>query len=238
LEQAMFDGFYKSAFQVNDMVGRSVTFVRAGKMLGGNSAFAHMGDYTEHGDEIRMELISSRHLDDPSQKSLLGSDVSHISIVGRAVGNAFHFSGSSPQMPGAVIKSVVTALDDGEMPPPGIVGEGGIANGLYSIHFKMLDGVDGGLTGVVLLNDGQILGGDAYFYYLGSYASSAGRWKGEILSQEHTPARKEHPLFGGLDVGIGFSGTCSERDAEMEGVAFAGKRSVRLQAVLRLIVAG
>src|SRR3954464_9566137 len=198
----MFDGFYKSAFRVNDMVGRSVTFVRAGKLLGGNSAFAHVGDYTEQAGEIHMQLTSSRHLDDPLQKSLLGSDVSHITLDGAAVGNAFHFSGSSPQMPGAVIKSVVTALDHDEMPSAGIVGDGGIGNGLYSIHFKMLDGVDGVLTGVVLLEDGQILGGDAYFYYLGSYSSSAGRWKGEILSQEHTPARKEHPLFGGLDVGI------------------------------------
>jgi hypothetical protein len=235
LGQLMFDGFFKSAFRVNDMVGRSVTFVRAGKLLGGNSAFAHVGGYTDRGGEIRMDLTSSRHLDDPAQQSLLGSDVSHINLAGAAVGNAFHFRGSSPQMPGAVIISVVTALDDGEMPPPGLVGDGGIANGLYSVHFKMLDGVDGVLTGVVLLNDGQILGGDAYFYYLGSYSSSAGRWKGQILTQEHTPARKEHPLFGGLDVGIGFSGTCSQQGADMEGVAFAGKRSVRLQAALRLI---
>ncbi|CAN5260778.1 hypothetical protein BH11PSE4_BH11PSE4_24660 [soil metagenome] len=234
----MFDGFYKSAFKVDDRVGRSVTFVRAGRLLGGNSAFAHVGGYTEQDGEIRLDLTSRRHLDDPAHQSLLGSDVSQVSIAGRAVGNAFHFSGSSPQMPGAIIQSVVTPLDDGEMPPPGMVGEGGIGNGLYSIHFKMLDGLDGGLTGVVLLNDGQILGGDAYFYYLGSYSSSAGRWKGEILSQEHTPARKEHPLFGGLDVGIGFSGTCSPDGAELEGVALAGKRSVRLQAKLRLIDRG
>lgn len=234
----MFDGFYKSEFRVDEMVGRSVTFVRAGKLLGGNSAFAHVGDYTEQDGEISIDLVSKRHLDDPNYQSLLGSDLSHITLRGRADGNAFHFQGSSPQMPGAAIRSFVTALDEGEMPPPGLVEDGGIPNGLFSIHFKMLDGLKGGLTGVVLLNDGQILGGDAFFYYLGSYSSAQGRWKGEILSQEHTPARSEHPLFGGQNVGIGFSGRCSQHDADLNAVALAGKRSVRLQATLKLIESG
>ena len=93
----------------------------------------------------------------------------------------------------------------------GEVGPGGIVNGLYSIHIRTLDGVDGGLSGVMLLIDGRILGGDAYFYYLGSYSSADGRWKGEILNQEHTPAVGEIPVFGGHEVGIGFSGACDEQ---------------------------
>ena len=96
------------------------------------------------------------------------------------------------------------------MPIAGGVGEGGIVNGLYSIHIRMLDGVEGGLTGVMLLNEGRILGGDASFYYLGTYTSENGRWKGQILNQEHTPAMGENPIFGGHEVGIGFSGTCDD----------------------------
>ncbi|PSO31424.1 hypothetical protein C7G41_15325 [Bradyrhizobium sp. MOS002] len=87
----------------------------------------------------------------------------------------------------------------------------------------------------MLLMDGRILGGDAFFYYLGSYSSADGRWKGEILNQEHTPAKGENPVFGGYEVGIGFSGTCTADSGELEGIALAGKRSLRLAASLKLM---
>ena len=121
------------------------------------------------------------------------------------------------------------------MPPRGAIGAGGIANGLYAIHLKALDGVDAGLSGVMLLMDGRILGGDAFFYYLGSYSSENGRWKGEILNQEHTPSRGENPVFGGYEVGIGFSGNCNDDGGDLEGIALAGKRSLRLAASLKLM---
>jgi len=129
----------------------------------------------------------------------------------------------------------MTPIEDEIMPAIGAVGDGGIVNGLYSVHIRLLDGVDGGLTGVMLLHDGRILGGDAFFYYLGTYTSANGRWKGQILNQEHTPAKGEHPIFGGYEVGIGFSGTCDERGALLEATALAGKRSLRLTAVLKLM---
>ena len=66
------------------------------------------------------------------------------------------------------------------------------------------------------------------------YSSADGRWKGEILNQEHTPAKGENPVFGGYEVGIGFSGTC-EAGAEFEAIAPAGKRSLRLVATLKLM---
>ena len=66
----------------------------------------------------------------------------------------------------------------------------------------MLDGIDGGNTGVVLLRDGAMRGGDAYFDYQGSYASSNGKWKGELINHEHTPSEAARLLFGGYQVGI------------------------------------
>jgi hypothetical protein len=67
--------------------------------------------------------------------------------------------------------------------------------------------------------DGRILGGDALFYCLGSYSSADGRWKGEMLNQEHTPAKGENPVLGGNEVGIGFSGTCTADSSEFECIA-------------------
>jgi len=231
----LFDGFYKSEFSINDMVGRSVTHVRGGKLLGGNSAFSHTGSYVEHNGEIVLEVTSRRHVADPKYPSLLGSDVSQIHVRGRADGHNYRFEGTSPQMPGATFRSLMTPLGDEDMPPAGVVRAGGIGNGLYAVHFEMLDGLKGGLNGVMLLNDGRILGGDAFFYYLGAYTSADGRWRGEIVNQEHTPASGEHPLFSGYEVGIGFAGTCNGEGAELEATALAGKRSLRLRAALKLV---
>ena len=150
-------------------------------------------------------------------------------------GERYRFRGALRELPGAVFQSVMTPVVEEAVPIAGGVGEGGIVNGLYSIHVRMLDGVEGGLTGVMLLNNGRILGGDASFYYLGTYTSENGRWKGQILSQEHTPAVGDNPILGGHEVGIGFAGTCDQEGALMEATALAGKRSLRMTAVLKLM---
>lgn len=231
----MLEGFYKVRYQVGDAVGRSVMFAHGGIMLGGNSAFAHYGTYSEVDGIVTSEITSHRHNDDPNYVSLLGADIATIDVKGSADGDVYSFAGGSPQMPGAAFRSVMTPIEDETVPEIGAVGEGGIVNGLYSIHIRLLDGVAGGLTGVMLLNDGRILGGDAFFYYIGTYTSANGRWKGQILNQEHTPAKGENPVFGGYEVGIGFSGTCDAEGALLDATALAGKRSLRLTAVLKLM---
>jgi hypothetical protein len=230
------DGLYKVEYGVNDAFGRSVMCMHAGKLLGGNSAFAHLGTYREESNgEIAAELITARHNDDPYYKPLMGADVAAIEVRGRLEGRKLRFEGSAAPAPGAVFWAELTRLDEEAVAAVGAVGPGGIVNGLYSIHIRTLDGIDGGLSGVMLLIDGRILGGDAFFYYLGSYTSADGRWKGEIVNQEHTPAKGENPVFGGYEVGIGFSGTCDEQGAELEAIALAGKRSLRLTATLKLM---
>jgi hypothetical protein len=232
----LLEGFYKVRFQLNDAVGRSVMYVRDGKMLGGNSAFAHIGTYRKDADgAVAIEIKTVRHNPDPNYRAMVGTDDATLLALGRPDGDLYRFEGGFKELPGAVFSSVMTPLEEEAIPIAGGVGEGGIVNGLYSIHIRMLDGVDGGLTGVMLLHDGRILGGDASFYYLGTYTSENGRWKGQILNQEHTPARGENPVFGGHDVGIGFSGTCDEEGALLDATALAGKRSLRLTAVLKLM---
>ena len=232
----MLEGFYKVRFQLNATVGRSVMYARDGRMLGGNSAFAHIGTYREEAaGAIAIEIKTVRHNPDPNYRAMAGTDDATLLARGRPDGDLYRFEGGLKELPGAVFSSVMTPIEEEAIPIAGGVGVGGIVNGLYSIHIRMLDGVDGGLTGVMLLNDGRILGGDASFYYLGTYTSENGRWKGQILNQEHTPARGENPVFGGHEVGIGFSGTCDSEGALLDATALAGKRSLRLTAALTLI---
>ena len=209
--------------------------VRDGKMLGGNSAFAHIGTYQKRDDEVDIVVQTVRHNPDPNYRAMAGTDDATLLAKGRADGDLFCFEGGLKELPGVAFHSVMTPIEQDAVPLAGGVGEGGVVKGLYSIHIRMLDGIDGGLTGVMLLNEGRILGGDASFYYVGSYTSENGRWKGQILNQEHTPAMGENPVFGGHEVGIGFSGTCDAEGAMLEATALAGKRSLRMTAVLKLM---
>ncbi len=229
------EGLYKVEYEIDKGAGRSVLYVHAGNMLGGNTAFAHFGEYRNVGNEIVAEIRTRRHSATPRYKSLVNSDEVTIRMRGSAQGQIYRFGGDVAEEAGRVFRAVMTPLGDDDVPPPGAVGDGGIVSGLYSIDIRMLDGVAGGNTGVILLHDGRILGGDAFFYYLGAYSSANGRWKGQFVNQEHTPAKSEHPLFGGYEVGIGFSGRCDAKGAEIEATALAGKRSIRFAATLQLI---
>jgi hypothetical protein len=231
----LFGGFYAVRFQLGDTAGRGVIHAHDGKMLGGNSAFAHIGTYAEIGDEIAIEIKTIRHNPDLDYPAMAGTDDVTLLARGRADGKLYRFEGRLKELPGPIFRSVMTPVEEQPVPFGGGIGQGGIVNGLYSVRIRMLDGVEGGLTGVMLLNDGHILGGDTSFYYVGSYTSENGRWKGQILHQEHTPAKGEHPIFGGHEVGIGFSGTCDDQGALLEATALAGKRSLRMTAVLTLM---
>jgi hypothetical protein len=229
----VFDGFYKCEYRAGPVLNRSVMFVRDGRMLGGNSAFAHIGTYEEVDGEVVARVGGQRHADDPRVGQLYGTDNDVLNIRARLVGEAYHLVRSPVRLPDQVMHSVMTRLDEDALPAPGKVGAGGIANGLYALRIRTLYGIDGGLTGVMLLQDGRMFGGDAFFYYLGSYSSEGGRWKGEIVNQEHT--RANDAVFEGYEIGIGFSGRSDDQGATWEATALAGKRSLRLSAEMKLL---
>jgi hypothetical protein len=70
----LFEGFYKVRFQLGAAVGRSVMYARDGKMLGGNSAFAHIGTYVKGNDGVDIEIHTVRHNPDPSYRAMAGTD--------------------------------------------------------------------------------------------------------------------------------------------------------------------
>jgi hypothetical protein len=112
-----------------------------------------------------------------------------------------------------------------------------IRNGLYSFEGKALDGVEGGDNGVLVLRDGTIRGGTSFFYFIGTYSWSDGRLRGEITIEEHTPAPATRPMARRI-VSLGFSGTYTDTGAQVSCTALIGKRSVRYDAIFRLLVAG
>ena len=107
-----------------------------------------------------------------------------------------------------------------------------IGNGIYSLIALAIDGVDVEVGGVLILLDGKIYGGDSYVFYEGSYECSAGKWKGEMISREHTPTNR--PTVERVQH-IGFSGTYDDASVEADATVFVGKQRIRYTATLRLL---
>jgi hypothetical protein len=230
----MLEGLYKVEMNTVHGSRRGVLYFYDGKMMGGSSAFAFIGAYTESASgEILADMLTLRHNEDRNFQPLLKTDIVTLKLKGRQQGEQYYFEGGAPQLPGVAFYAVMTPISGEAAPPITPVGQSGISNGLYSIHIRMLDGIDGGNTGVMMLHDGRIHGGDAFFDYIGSYTGVNGRWKGELVNHEHTPSIGERPVFGGYEVGIGFSGTYTDEGAVAEATALVGKRSVRFSAVLK-----
>jgi len=113
-------------------------------------------------------------------------------------------------------------------------GHSNVADGLYTLAIEMSGAKRGHATGVVVLIGGRIMGGDSFFCYTGSYSFSRGKWRGEMIVNQHTEAPGLNLVFGGREVTCGFSGTFSEGAADIDGTALVGKFSIPFRAKLTL----
>ena len=110
---------------------------------------------------------------------------------------------------------------------------GVMKNGLYSATTKGFDGVDWPPGGVFFLQNGVLLGGSSFMYYIGSYSSEDGIFKAECVVNPHTPPPPSHLYFNARDIGVGLSGTYEGDQAELTATVIVGKRSLTLQLILR-----
>lgn len=106
-------------------------------------------------------------------------------------------------------------------------------NGLYSVHVTLGDGRSGKGSGVLVFRDGAILGGDAFLFYVGSYSVRGTDLLAEVVVNQHTPSPKSTPLFGGREVGIGFTGPFTDEGATVHGTALVGRDSVPFAATFK-----
>jgi hypothetical protein len=106
-------------------------------------------------------------------------------------------------------------------------------NGLYSITTNGFDGVDWPPGGVVVLQNGMLLGGGSFTYFVGSYSLKDGIVKGDCVINPHTPPPPNHLYFNAKDIGVGLSGTYEGDQAELTATVLIGTRSLTLQMTLR-----
>jgi len=97
-----------------------------------------------------------------------------------------------------------------------------LANGKYSVWFRTPLGEG---TGIVVLEDGNISGGDTVIAYGGSYQQDDDAFSAEIAIKRHSPGQLS--VFGIDDVDISLTGkstgtvaSCHGKSKQEPGMAF------------------
>src|SRR3984885_6660195 len=108
----MREGLYKVEFHTVHGTGTGVVYATSGKLRGGNSGFAFIGNYTGKADDIHVKVSTQRHNHDPGFKPLFGTDMITLTLKGAANGDMLDFEGGALQLPGVVFKAVLTRIAD------------------------------------------------------------------------------------------------------------------------------
>ena len=108
----MQEGLSKVEFHTVHGAGNGVLYATSGKLRGGNSGFAFIGNYARKGDEILAKISTQRHNDDPALKPLFGTDMITLTLKGKADGDMVDFEGSALQLPGVAFKAVLIRIAD------------------------------------------------------------------------------------------------------------------------------
>jgi len=70
-------------------------------------------------------------------------------------------------------------------------------------------------------------------YYVGTYTTKDGFFKGECVLNPHTPPPPSHLYFNAKNIGAGLSGTYEGDQAVLTATVLLGKKSLTLQLTLR-----
>lgn len=89
-------------------------------------------------------------------------------------------------------------------------------NGLYSVRFAAQGGAG---AGVVVLQDGQLRGGDSGSYYRGTYSAEDGSFSANIAIRTHTMTSSLGFVFGEDGTDMTLVGTSTQTTAEVEGTS-------------------
>ena len=108
----MREGLYKVEFHTVHGTGTGVVYATSGKLRGGNSGFAFIGNYSGEGDGIHAKVSTLRHNDDPGFKPLFGTDMITLTLKGAESGDMVDFEGTALQLPGVNFKAVLKRLGD------------------------------------------------------------------------------------------------------------------------------
>ena len=108
----MQEGLYKVELHTVHGTGNGVLYATSGKLRGGNSGFAFIGNYTRKGSDIHVKISTQRHSPDPGFKPLFGTDMITLTLKGAQNGDMVDFEGTALLAPGVAFKAVLTRIGD------------------------------------------------------------------------------------------------------------------------------
>ena len=111
-DEVLQEGLYKVEFHTVHGTGTGVVYAVGGKLRGGNSAFAFIGNYVDKGDGIQVKVTTQRHNPDPAFKPLFGIDMITLTLKGADDGSMVDFEGTAMQLPGVTFKATLTRISD------------------------------------------------------------------------------------------------------------------------------
>jgi hypothetical protein len=106
------EGLYKVEFHTAHGTGIGVIYAHAGKLHGGNSAFAYKGSYSDDGEDIHARVSTERHTSDPAFPAIFGIDMVTVTLKGRDNGGIIDFEGNALQAPGVALKATLIRISD------------------------------------------------------------------------------------------------------------------------------
>ena len=108
----MLEGLYKVEFHTVHGTGTGVIYAINGKLRGGNSAFAFIGNYAARDDGVHVKVTTQRHNADPAFKPLFGTDMITLTLKGVENDSMIDFEGTALQLPGVTFRAVLTRISD------------------------------------------------------------------------------------------------------------------------------
>jgi T3SS negative regulator,GrlR len=106
------EGLYKVEFHTVHGTGTGVVYATAGKLRGGNSAFAFIGSYTDKSDGTHVKVSTQRYNPDPAFRPQFGTDTITLTLRGTEQGDMVDFEGTALQLPGVTFKAVLIRVSD------------------------------------------------------------------------------------------------------------------------------
>ena len=89
-----------------------------------------------------------------------------------------------------------------------------LRNGSYSAWFRTPQGEG---TGIVVLNDGKMIGGDTVIAYTGSYVEEGDKFTASITTERHTQGQPS--VFGVDEIDLTLTGKSTPTTASCTGTA-------------------
>jgi len=108
----MQDGLYKVSFKTPLGTGAGIVYLIKGKIRGGDSSIAYIGDYQVDNDDFAATVRTQLHTKVQGITSVFGKDSVNILLKGKVTGDAGQMTGTSPEAPGVSFSATFSRLSD------------------------------------------------------------------------------------------------------------------------------